>query len=701
MLTTVERMNPSASPTADPMNGLGVHTGVEGGTIGVWSHAADAIELCLFDNDLSTPTATVPLTRGDRNVWGGTHPDLRNGTRYALRVDGPDDPQNAFDPHLLLIDPYARGVVQAPDGGWRSVVVDTGFDWGNSRKPQTPRDATVLYEAHVKGLTALNPAVPPELRGTYAGAAHPATIEYLLSLGVTALELLPVQAFASEQRLTSTGRANYWGYNTLDFFAPHAPYATAAAQQQGPDAVLREFKGMVRLLHEAGLEVILDVVYNHTAEEGRQGPTTSLRGIDNAAYYRQNADGTYIDYTGCGNTVDFGHPAACRLALDSLRYWASDLQIDGFRFDLAVSLARNADGDYTADHPLLYAALDDRRLHDVKLIAEPWDVGPNGWQTGNFPNGWSEWNDRYRDGVRTFWLRDIADARTNGHPPVGIGQLATRLAGSANRFSPDRGPVASVNFVTAHDGFTLHDLVSYDSKHNLDNGEDNRDGTDDNRSFNHGVEGPTDDEAILKTRRRASRNLIATLLLSAGMPMITAGDEFGRTQNGNNNAYCHDDDVTWLHWDWQDWQADLHRTTQRLLRLRAENAALRPVRYGKFGETIPSATQMDWYDGSGATMSQDDWQSPTSRTLQYLAATTHEFEPLNRILLVVHGLETDVEVTLPAHQGVTGYTRLWDSALEEAPDVDESSRSGSADEHAPGSTVSVHGTSMQLYRAHG
>jgi len=691
-------MNPTTAVNADPMSMLGVHHDDGGGTIGVWSQAAESIQLCLFADDDSRESTTVPLTRGERDVWTASHPHLVPGARYALRVDGPDGPQNAFDPELRLIDPYARGLATRQDGGWLSQVVDDAFDWGASRKPQTPLEKTVVYEAHVKGLTALNPAVPEDLRGTYAGVAHPATIDYLLDLGVTAIELLPVQSFVSEQRLSEAGRINYWGYNTLNFFTPHGAYATTTAQAQGPDGVLREFKGMVRLLHEAGIEVILDVVYNHTSEEGPGGPTTSLRGIDNAAYYRQNPDGTYVDLTGCGNTIDFGNPAASRLVLDSLRYWASELQIDGFRFDLAVTLARNAAGDFTPDHPLLYAAIDDQALHDVKLIAEPWDVGPNGWQTGNFPRGWSEWNDRYRDGVRTFWLRDIDDARRNGHPPVGIGPLATRLAGSANRFSADRGPLASVNFVTAHDGFTLRDLVSYDQKHNLDNGEDNRDGTNDNRSFNHGVEGETTDESILRVRRRASRNLMATLLLSAGIPMITAGDEFGRTQNGNNNAYCHDDELTWLHWDWALWQRSMHQATRSLLRLRAQNPALRPVRYGKFGETIPSATQMDWYDATGATMSQEDWQSPDSRTLQYLAATTHEFEPLNRILLIVHGLETDIDVTLPAHQGVTAYTRLWDSAID--PEGDDADAADAA-EHAPGDAVRVTATSIQLYRAHG
>jgi len=680
-------------PSEDPLSLLGVTTNADGGTIGVYAKNATAVELLVFDdNDLHWLVERVPLTRGDGDVWTAHSEHLKPGARYNIRCSGPRGPEFHYNERKLLLEPYSRGLVRSGTNEWRSVALDGGFDWAGASKPRVPRDHTVVYEAHVKGLTALNQDVPAELRGTYAGLAHPATIEHLVKLGVTSVELLPVQAFVTEQRLTRLGLSNYWGYNTLNFFTPHAPYATKAAQTSGAEAVLREFKGMVRLLHEAGLEVILDVVYNHTAEEGLGGPTTSLRGIDNATYYRQNADGSYIDTTGVGNTIDFGNTVAERLVLDSLKYWANDVQIDGFRFDLAATLGRDETGEFDNDHSLLAAITDDPFLEGVKLIAEPWDVGPGGWQTGNFPPGWSEWNDRYRNRVRSFWLTDIADARTHGAAPTGIGSLATRLAGSSNLFSPERGPLASVNFVTAHDGFTLADLVSYDQKHNLGNGESNRDGTDDNRSFNHGAEGTTTDEDILAARRKAARNLMGTLLLSAGIPMLTAGDEYGRSQNGNNNAYCHDDELTWFSWDWSQRQQDFATITAELIRLRKENPALRPVRFGKFGETVPSASQLDWYDAGGDTMAEDDWDSAQNRTLQYLAASTPEFEQFNRILLIVHGLETETTVTLPAHEGVAGYTLLWDSA-------DETVAEGTA-EFSPGNTVPLGPTSMKLFRAH-
>ncbi|NNC10931.1 glycogen debranching protein GlgX [Planctomonas sp. JC2975] len=681
-------------PSQDPLSLLGVHAGPDGGTIGVYSKNATAIELLLFDDaDQHWLTERVPLTHGVGDVWTAQSPHLKPGTRYNVQCSGPRGPEHHFNERKLLIEPYSRGLVRSGTKEWRSVAIDGSFDWAGASKPRVPRDHTVIYEAHVKGLTTLNTDLPADLRGTYAGMAHPSTIEHFHRLGVTSIELLPVHAFVSEDRLTRLGLSNYWGYNTLNFFTPHSPYATKQAQASGAEAVLREFKGMVRLLHEAGLEVILDVVYNHTAEGGLGGPTTSLRGIDNATYYRQNPDGSYVDTTGVGNTVDFGNPIAERLVLDSLRYWADDVQIDGFRFDLAATLGRDETGAFENDHSLLAAITDDPYLEGVKLIAEPWDVGPGGWQTGGFPDGWSEWNDRYRNRVRSFWLRDIADARTSGAAPTGIGSFATRLAGSSNLFTPQRGPLASVNFVTAHDGFTLHDLVSYDQKHNLGNGEDNRDGTDDNRSFNHGVEGNTDDQVIRAARRKAARNLMGTLLLSAGIPMITAGDEYGRTQSGNNNAYCHDDDLTWNRWDWDERQRDFAAITAELIRLRRENPALRPVRFGKFGETVPSASQLDWYDAGGETMEADDWDSPQNRTLQYLAASTPEFEAFNRILLVVHGLETETVVALPAHDGVVGYTLLWDSA-------DETVAEGTA-EFGPGNTVPMGPTSMKLFRAHG
>ncbi|MFC6355274.1 glycogen debranching protein GlgX [Luethyella okanaganae] len=678
---------------ARTLPGLGARTTSGGGELRVWSANATNMEICLFDDaDPNWIIKTVPMTRDAHDVWHGRSRSLSPGRRYAIRVSGPTGPTNSFNPEKLLVDPYARGLVRVGAGEWRSVVVDDQFNWNGTKKPNTPLDHSIVYEAHVRGFSKLNPAVPAELRGTYAGLAHEGSIAALTDLGVTAVELLPVHAFVSEQRLIKQGLSNYWGYNTLNFFTPHAAYATTAAQAEGPDAVLREFKGMVKLLHEAGLEVILDVVYNHTAEEGPNGPTSSFRGIDNANYYRQDAHGAYIDVTGCGNTLNFGNEAPVRLVLDSLHYWANEVQIDGFRFDLAATLGRGADVEFTRDHPLINGILSDPGLDGVKLIAEPWDVGQGGWQTGNFPDGWTEWNDRYRDRVRDFWLSDVASQRANGFAGSGIGRFATRLAGSSNTFASERGPLASLNFVTAHDGFTMADLTTYNVKHNIGNGESNRDGTDNNNSFNHGVEGPTADPAILNTRRKAMRNLMGTLLLSAGVPMITAGDESGRSQRGNNNAYCHDSELTWLGWDLSGWQKDLREVTKRLIQLRLENPAVRPEHYGKFGETVPSATQMDWYNADGESMSEEDWNSPEERTLQYLAASTPETEEFNRILLIVHGLEDDVVVTLPTHEGVVGYSLLWDSSLDEL--------GGAVIEHAPGTELRVTGTSMQLLRAH-
>jgi glycogen debranching enzyme len=673
------------------LDDLGVTLHADGGTLRVWSGSASSVELVIFDDsDLDWITHTVALEPTSGSVWSVSTPLLRAGVRYAIRVDGPHAAGNTFNPGALLVEPYSRGLVSGGVRDWRSVVVADGFDWGGVAKPAVPLDRTVIYEGHLKGLSKRHPLVPPALHGTYAGLAHPAMIEHFLSLGVTSIELLPIHAFLSEPRLLQHGLTNYWGYNTLNFFTPHAPYATVESRKQGPEAILREFKGMVKLLHEAGLEVILDVVYNHTSEAGIGGPRSSMRGIDNGSYYRQQDDGEYIDVTGCGNSVNTSTDAAARLVLDSLRYWANDVQIDGFRFDLAATLGRDHAHAFTPDHPLLRAIIDDPALAGVKSIAEPWDVGMGGWQTGNFAPGWHEWNDRYRDRVRNFWLSDVDYARRASAPPVGIGGFATRLAGSANTFSAERGPLASVNFVTAHDGFTLRDLVSYDVKHNLGNGEQNRDGADTNRSFNHGAEGPTADEGILATRRKAMRNILGTLLLSAGVPMITAGDEFARSQRGNNNAYCHDSALTWLSWEHAPWQEDLFAHVQTLLRLRRENPALRPSRFAKLDELTPSASVMEWYDAHGQTMSIERWTSPSNRTLQYVAASTPEREDFNRILLVVHGTEQSVEVTLPRLEDVTRYVSVWSSA-DERPDPAEA-------EYSPGQVIVLAGTSMRLFR---
>ncbi|WP_438855681.1 glycogen debranching protein GlgX [Agromyces sp. M3QZ16-3] len=683
---------------ADPLHDLGVRTGPGGGTIRVWSEHATSVDLEVFGaEDLDWAVERVPLERDVHGVWHGASAALVPGARYGLRVDGPAGLEHAFNPAHTLLDPWARGLQAAADGSWRGVVVDTlgseGFDWGGVGKPHVPLDLTVVYEAHPKGFSRLNERIPEPLRGTYAGLAHDASLEYLTGLGVTTVELLPVQAFVAEERLVRQGQVNYWGYNTLGFFAPHAPYASAAAQAAGPSAVRREFAGMVKRLHEAGLEVVLDVVYNHTAEEGRQGPTYSFRGIDNSSYYRHDAHGRYVDTTGCGNTLDFGHDAPMRLVLDSLRYWAGELQVDGFRLDLAATLGRDALGAYSPEHPLLAAMLADPVIGAGKLIAEPWDVGPFGWQTGNFAPGFSEWNDRYRDRMRDFWLGDLRRER-HGEHGSGIGRFATRLAGSSNTFAAERGPLASLNFITAHDGFTLADLTAYDVKHNLGNGEHNRDGADHNNSYNHGVEGPTDDPGIADGRRRSIRNLLGTLLLSAGVPMLTAGDEYGRSQRGNNNAYCHDSELTWLRWSADERDSALEATTRHLLRLRREHPALRPVRYGRFGERVPSASQMDWYNAAGETMTIEHWHDPSQRTLQFLAASTPEFEGFNRILLVVHASEREVEVLLPEHPGVDDYELLWDSALDE-PGGELGAR------FEPGTRLAMTPQSMRLFRASG
>ncbi len=679
-------------PSVDPFRDLGVRSTAAGGTLRVWSQHATELDLCIFDaKDAGWIIETIPMERDEHGVWEATSSSLVAGTRYSVRASGPGGPTHRFDPARDLLDPYARGLARARDGNWRSYVQDTSFDWGSSRKPGIGMDHTVLYEAHAKGLTNLNGAVPEKLRGTYAGLAHKSTIAYLRDLGVTSVELLPIHQSLSEQRLVKQGLVNYWGYNTLNFFTPHAQYATASAQKGGTGAVLREFKQMVKALHEAGLEVILDVVYNHTAEEGLTGPTNSLRGLDNASYYRMDDKGHYVDVTGCGNTVNFAEPAAQRLVLDSLRYWANEVQIDGFRFDLMATLGRDAAVEFTPEHPLLHAILDDPQLQGVKMISEPWDVGMGGWQVGNFPDGYSEWNDGFRDRMRDFWLADIGAARSAGVAPNGIGSLARRLAGSAHVFSQERGPLASINFITAHDGFTMADLTAYSEKHNEANGEQNRDGTSNNHSYNHGVEGPSDDPVVLANRNKAMRNLLGTLLLSAGIPMITAGDEFGRTQHGNNNAYCHDSELTWVPWKHEPWQRDLLDVSKHLTRLRRENPALRPVRFGKWGETVPSASQMDWYNKEGESMTIEDWDSPAQRTLQFLAASTPEFEEFNRILLVLHGIEEDTTVILPSHAGVSSYSLLWDSASGDV--------AVSAGEHVPGSTFTVSGASMLLFRA--
>jgi len=606
---------------------------------------------------------SVALERVDgTDLWTGSVDGVQVGDTYHLLVDGPEGPRHGFDGTRALLDPYARGIVRT-DGErrWSSVVVDGSFDWGDVGKPEVPLDRVVVYEANVRTLTSENHAVPEHLRGTYAGVAHESTIAHLHRIGVTTLELLPVQAFDTEHWLQEAGRENAWGYNTLGFFAPHAGYASAPAREQGADGVLREFKGMVRLLHEAGIQVVLDVVYNHTAEEGLGGPTSSLRGIDGANRYRWAADDTYYDTTGCGNTLDTSVEATADLVVDSLRYWAREMQVDGFRFDLMAALARDADHVFDPDHPLLERIRHHEDLQDVLVIAEPWDVGPDGWRTGNFGERVSEWNDGFRNTVRQFWLTDVAQERRTGVPGAGIGPLAGALTGSRSLFGVPRGPLAGINFVTAHDGFTLHDLTAHDHKHNAANGEDDRDGTNDNRSFNHGVEGPTEDRGVRAARGRSMRNLLGTLLLSAGVPMLTAGDERSRTQHGNNNAYVVSDDLTPVDWSTDEDAESMTETVAALTALRAAHPALRPSRYGVDGQVTPSASRMTWYGPDGGPMTGEWWDQPIHRALQYFVESTPEHEPYDRVLVVVHGSGRTRDLTLPVRDDVLAYRLAWSS----------------------------------------
>ncbi len=621
-------------------------------------------------------------------------PALPAGTEYGFvpadspvatgpRAPGPADRQ-------VLLDPYGTGLTRlapppgvedpGPDaygGRYVSVITHQDFDWDGDRPPERPWRDTVVYEAHVKGLTARHPGIPPELRGTYAGLAHPVMVEHLTSLGITAVELLPVHAHLDEPHLTALGLSNYWGYNTLGFFAPHAGYATGAARARGPQGVLEEFKAMVRDLHRAGLEVYLDVVYNHTAEAGQDEPAYCWRGLGDTAYYRHGDDGRYVDVTGCGNSVNFGNPRVVQMALDSLRYWVQQCHVDGFRFDLAPELARDERHRFTRNHPFLVAVGADPALHGVKLIAEPWDVGMGGWQTGHFPEGWADWNDRFRDTVRDFWLTGPRSMSVGGDGG-NAARLAGALAGSAEMFAASgRTALASLNFVTAHDGFTLADLVAYDNKHNQANLERNRDGTNDNHSWNHGAEGPARDARIRADRAQTARNLMATLLFSQGVPMITAGDEIGRTQGGNNNAYCQDNEISWVDWRLTPAARAMLTATKALITVRREFLAGQPAHF----PTRPDEVLMHWFGPDGEPMTAADWQRPGARTIQVLIGSRG-----GRItgLMVVNGASADMSVTFPSLTGLV------------APDADGETRA-----QVGGVFSLVHSTASVLYGRYG
>jgi len=607
---------------------LGATFDGNGTNFALFSEGAERVELCLFGE--RGRETRVDMLEVDAYVWHAYLPNIAPGQRYGYRVHGEYDPASGkrFNPNKLLLDPYAKAVdgqvtwgqsvfgytFGDPDSRndddsaaemMKGVVINPFFDWGGDRPLRIPYSESFIYEAHVRGLTMRHPDIPDEIRGTYSAIAHPLIIEHLKRLGVTAIELLPVHQFINDSMLEEKGLSNYWGYNTIAFLAPQNTYASSGQRGQQ----VQEFKGMVRALHEAGIEVILDVVYNHTAEGNHLGPTLSFRGIDNEAYYRLENDDKryYTDYTGTGNSLNVGNPHALQLIMDSLRYWVLEMHVDGFRFDLAATLAREF---YDVDRLATFFELvqQDPVVSQVKLIAEPWDVGPGGYQVGNFPPQWTEWNGKYRDTVRDFWRGE----------PQALGEFASRLTGSSDLYAHSgRWPVASINFVTAHDGFTLRDLVSYEQKHNDANGEDGRDGADDNRSMNFGVEGPTDDPQINELRERMQRNFIATLLLSQGVPMLLHGDELGRTQRGNNNGYAQDNEITWI--DWEHVDASLIDFTSALARLRRDHPTFRrrrffdgrPVRREEV-ERIPDIV---WLRPDGTQMQPEDWDSGFGRSI--------------------------------------------------------------------------------------
>ncbi|MFF4601366.1 glycogen debranching protein GlgX [Streptomyces sp. NPDC001339] len=712
--------------------------GVAGTNFALWAGGAEAVELCLFDE--AEHETRHPLTELTHEIWHGFLPGIRPGQRYGYRVHGRWDPWTGarWNPAKLLLDPYARAVdgdfgtstepagagyaLPAPLYGhvrdWpeqhvadtvrddrdsapyvpKGVVVgdattDEGGEdeWRDDRRPKTPWPDTVLYELHVRGFTMRHPGVPERLRGTYAGLAHPAALEHLVRLGVTAVELLPVHQFAHEDHLIRRGLRNYWGYNSIGYFAPHAGYAATGTRGQQ----VGEFKRMVRALHDAGIEVILDVVYNHTAEAGERGPTLSLRGIDNRGYYRLAANARHhTDYTGCGNTLHVVQPQVLRLITDSLRYWVTEMGVDGFRFDLASALARSLH-DVDMLSPFLAVIAQDPVLRRVKLIAEPWDVGSGGYQVGAFPPLWTEWNDRYRDTVRDFWRGAQHDVRDLGY----------RLSGSSDLYAwGGRRPYASVNFLTAHDGFTLRDLVTYEHKRNAANGEDNRDGAHDNRSWNCGAEGETDDPGISALRRRQLRNLLTTLLLSTGVPMLVAGDELGRTQRGNNNAYCQDNEVSWLDWSLPadpDWRplADL---TSRLIALRRAHPVLRRRAFfsgrphGQGG-----LRDLAWFTADGTEMTERDWYTPGATLGMYLSGNDIAQRDARGIrivddsfLAILHAGAEPGAYTLPGPPWASSYELLVDTSREDQ-------RTPPGTRHTAGADIPLPARSVLLLRAAG
>ncbi len=673
---------------------LGAHWDGSGTTFAVFSEHADAIELCLFDDDGTERRFELPEVTAF--VHHGYLPNVGPGQRYGYRAHGPWDPARGlrFNPYKLLLDPYAKavegevdtagpiydhrpGVPDEPDFADsapfvpRSIVVNPYFEWGSDVRPKRPRRDTVIYEAHVKGLTATHPDVPEELRGTYAGLAHPAIVDHLVQLGVTAIELLPVHQFIPEPFITDLGLTNYWGYSSIGYLAPHGAYSSSGRRGQQ----VQEFKHMVRTLHQSGIEVILDVVYNHTCEGNQHGPTFSLKGLDNASYYRLSpANGRhYVDYTGTGNTLDVGHPNVLQLIMDSLRYWVEEMHVDGFRFDLASALGR--DGHHVDQTAAFFDIIhQDPVLRQVKLIAEPWDVGEGGYQVGRFPPLWSEWNGSYRDTVRDFW---------RGAPGV-LGSFASRFTGSSDLYQLNgRRPSASINFVTAHDGFTLRDLVTYNERHNEANREQNRDGERHNRSWNTGVEGETDNATVNHLRQLRIRGILTTLLLSQGVPMLLAGDELGRTQRGNNNAYCQDNELSWV--DWDDVDDELLAFTRRLVQLRLDHPVFRRRRF--FSGEVRERSLLDggpptdgladimWFTPSGREMIDGDWHDPLAHAMAVylngsglmMRSTRGEWLNGESFLVLFNGHGDPETFTVPEAVGDRWWSCELDSARPKAP----------------------------------
>ena len=661
----------------------------KGVNFALFSENAEKVELCLFDERGERELERIPLPEFTDEVWHGYLPDARPGQLYGYRVHGPYDPKNGhrFNPHKLLLDPYAKALhgtlrwsdahygyqVGHPEadlsfdtrdnaGGMpKCRIVDTAFTWGEDRRPRRPWHETIIYELHVRGFTTLHPEVPVPLRGTFAGLAAPAVIRHMSDLGVTAVELLPIQAFIDDRYLVEKQLRNYWGYNSIAFFAPEPRYLS--------NGRLGEFKTFVQLLHDADIEVILDVVYNHTAEGNHIGPTLCFRGIDNASYYKLRPDDPryYADFTGCGNVFDLYHPRVLQLVMDSLRYWVEEMHVDGFRFDLATTLARRNNGLFDSHAGFLDAIRQDPVLSRVKLISEPWDLGEGGYQLGGFPAGWAEWNDQYRDTIRRFWKGDEGL----------IGTVASRITGSSDIFDrKGRRPWASINFITAHDGFTLTDLVSYERKHNAANEEDNRDGSDNNYSWNCGVEGPTDDPKIRQLRSRQKRNFLATLILSQGVPMLVAGDEFGRTQQGNNNAYCQDNEISWVDWEHIETEDRLLLAfVRRLIRLRLDHIVFHRNRFFH-GKVLPGTNVKDivWLRPDGQEKEGEDWEVPYARCLSFLltgeAGQYHltaqgKPEPDDSFLVIFNAYQEDIDYTLPHLDLGRRWELLMDSATED------------------------------------